>query len=184
MVGLGEPEFSSWDGPNRCEEVAVARVILKTSIQWLSPLQLQVACSSAWEGSSGDGRWFPAPGTVAGRPAPLWCRCGRVSACWGSVGGRLAVTGGVWAGALGSWRRRWGMRRRAAFWRPDGAKSVRRPSPAPPPSCWLPLCCRCIETALASTDSLLRYFAGFGGACRDAGGGAGADGRLDVAGNR
>ena len=135
-----------------------------------------------WLGTAGGGggRRFPALVTVAGRLAPLWCRCGRVSACWGSVGSRLAVTGG---GRAGSWRQGWGMRRWAAFRRPDGAKTVRRPSPASPQPCWLPLCCCCGKTTLASTDSFLRYFAGFGGACRDAGGGAGADGRPDVAGN-
>ena len=53
----------------------------------------------------------------------------------------------------------------------------------PPPPCWLPLCCCCCKIVLASADSFLRYFAGFSGACRDAGGGAGADGRPDVARN-
>ena len=77
-----------------------------------------------------------------------------------------------------------GSRRRAAFWRPGGANSVRRPLPAPPQPCSVPLCCCCCKSVLASTDSFLRYFAEIRGACRDAGGGAGASGRPNAAGNR
>ena len=172
----------SWDGPDRCGGATVAIVYYKTGTQWLSPLQLQVACSSAWEGSSGDGRRFPVPGTVAGRPAPLWCRCGRVSACWGSVGGRLAVTGGVWAD---SWRRRG----RTAT--PDGIAAAGRGEIGALPSLGTPPNDAACRYAAAAANKCLRalipfcdIFAGFGGACRDAGGGASADGRLDDAGNR
>ena len=46
----------------------------------LRPLLLYLhAFSSAWDGSSGGGRRFVAQVMVAGRPAPLWCWCGRVT---------------------------------------------------------------------------------------------------------
>ena len=59
-----------------------ARVYYMTGTQWLSPLSLWVACSSASDGSNGDERRFPALRTPAGRPALLWCWYGWVSACY------------------------------------------------------------------------------------------------------
>ena len=136
-------------------------------------LRPERAAAATGGGFGRQGRW------LAGRH-----RCGAGAVGYRLAGARLAAD---WpspaASGLGSWRRRWGMRHRAAFRRLHRAKSVRHPSPAPPPPCWLPLCCCCCKIVLASADSFLRYFAGFSGACRDAGGGAGADGRPDVAGN-
>ena len=52
----------------------------KTGKKCLSALPIGTAYSWAWHGNGGDQRLFPAPRTLADRPALLWCWRGRLPA--------------------------------------------------------------------------------------------------------